>query len=177
MTQTPMQPTPDVAVSENRPTSLTVFAVLNMVFGGMGLLMSPINVLQVIMPSGGNPATEAMQDSVFFVMFSIVGAIAGVIFGIAMLIAGFGLIKDRPWGRTLSIFVAIAQIIWIFVAIPLMVIGLMPLLNSSDAAVVAGGVGGLIGGSCGMCIGFIYPVLMLYFMYRQPAKDWMAKQA
>ena len=58
----PGELTPDYAVPRQRPTSVTVIAVLAILFGGLGLLCTPFSVLPYFSNLGGpNPVVEASR--------------------------------------------------------------------------------------------------------------------
>jgi hypothetical protein len=132
-----------------RPTAATVFGVLNMVFAALGL------------------CGLLMSAAVW--TFTIVSLGLGFVATIVLAISGIGLLQLRPWGRYLAIGYSLFAIIqavvgtivnWVFLVAPMM--------ERAGEAGVQGqaAMGAAIGGVLGGCIGLIYPVLLLIFMYR-----------
>jgi serine/threonine protein kinase len=149
-----------------RPTSVTVFGILNIgfaVLGVFGLIVTSV----IFMVVGG-----LLHQSPPFVIWFYVTIPLGLLSRTAELVAGIGLLGLRPWARTLSIVYAIyAIVINIFDMIIGPFISLAPLLaqqQHADARAAAV-MDPLVVGVLGMVIGFfrlIYPVLLLLFMTR-----------
>jgi hypothetical protein len=110
-------------MARNRPNSVFVIGILNMVFGGLGLLLSlcgagviaAMRYANIPGPNGQNiyqgfwEVMDAEVPNYFqLAMFSLV---AGMLLLTILLIAGIGLIRMRRWGRTLSVFFAITFIL------------------------------------------------------------------
>lgn len=158
------------------PTSITVFGILNCVFGGLGLLGVPIGFVflywgaEMAQVGPPNPAIEAMKNPAYRA-FSIVSILLGGIASIVEIIGGVGLLRTRMWGRTLSLAYAIYGIAmtlisfgfqYAFVFSPLMLQG----RKANDPQAVGAAVGGIFGGACGILIAAIYPILLLIFLNR-----------
>lgn len=152
-----------------RPTSVTVFGVLNIVFGALGLLgtlfsgaaLFMVNAQQRRMPGMEelNPIWEA------WLKISVVMALVGAV---ALITSGFGLLGLRRWGRLLAIGYAVYAIAncvlgvvmqYVFVTQPL----LERLDNPNGRQTGLFVVGISLGSSC---VGLIYPLLLGYFMSR-----------
>lgn len=159
-----------------RPTSITVLGILNIVFGAMGVLGMCFATLPFwLLASNGpsmppNPVLDIMRESQGYRIFLIVSIALGIVAAIALLSAGIGLLKMRPWGRQLSIvygvyaiFSAIAGVVansvWVFGP-------LMQKAAGSSGPEAAGAMGGMLGGTVGGCFGLIYPIVLLVFMFR-----------
>ncbi|MDQ3814551.1 MAG: hypothetical protein M3347_11445 [Armatimonadota bacterium] len=156
-----------------RPTPLTVFGVLNIVFGAFTLLIAPFALYGSLARQGatGNPVLDMMAASPGLRTWQITSAVLGIIAAIVLIAAGIGLLRMLPWGRLLSMGYSIYAIFIAVIGVPINYFLLVrPLLaqvsQSNDPAVTAGAIGGAVGGSFGSCIGLIYPVLLLYFMTR-----------
>ncbi len=159
-----------------RPTSATVFGILNLLFACLGLcgvVFGAISLFatQMIPDMPPNPAMELMKQNEPYYMFTIVMMALGFVATLALGLGGIGLLMMRSWGRTLSIGYAVYTILagivgmianWVWL--------IQPLLEQADAMAAgpekAGAIGGAIGGGIGGCIGLIYPVLLLIFMMR-----------
>lgn len=162
-----------------RPTTATVFGILNIVFGAFGICGSIMGAVGLAAQSAlkdaagniPNPALELMQQSKLYSTFALVGVVLGLIASIALLTAGIGLLKMQPWGRSLSIGYAIYAIVMGIVGTVVnyvVVVGPMiqRLGDMPEGPEKAGMLGGAIGGSIGGCFGLIYPIVLLVFMTR-----------
>ncbi|MBN2307803.1 MAG: hypothetical protein JXR94_02460 [Candidatus Hydrogenedentes bacterium] len=157
--------------------------MLNIVLAVLGLTCVPVGMLlQHAGPPtpGGYAPSDAVvgmyesMETPFYRAYSAVSTTVGIVAAIALLAAGVGLLKLRPWGRSLSIVYAIYGLI---VAVVLPVVNYFivwrPMLDTLQ------GVGGpaefgfmiaLVSGTVGSCLNFVYPVLLLIFMFRPHVK-------
>jgi hypothetical protein len=157
-----------------RPTSVTVFGVLNIVFGALGILgiiFSAIS-LMVISPlsSTHNPVVQTVRNNPGYAAWMKIAIPLGFLACGVSIAAGIGLLKLKNWARILSIGYAIYAIVTGIIGMVLNYIFLMqPLMEQAsqkqgpEAAVL---IGAAIGGTFGSCFGMIYPVLLLIFMFR-----------
>jgi hypothetical protein len=174
--QSPLAARPASPTTGTRPTSVTVFGVLNLVFAALGLCglcfgVIPLLAMQSIPNQPPNPVLELLQENQAYYVFTIVSMALGFVATVALGLAGYGLLNMRPWGRHLSIVYAVYAIIAGIVGMIANWIWLIgPLMEQAGAAGAgpeqAGAVGGAVGGMFGGCIGMIYPVLLLIFMTR-----------
>lgn len=138
---------------------MTAIGILNFVFGGLGCVFSLLLVL------GGGAfaflgsameeaaAAEGMSTEGFGeaaatggAMFMLLGLV-GMALGVLLIVAGVGVMKVRPWGRTCSLAYAGSKII----------LGI--------------GAGFITGFGFGTIMGFVYPVV-LGVLFTRPA--WKA---
>ncbi|MCS6862293.1 MAG: hypothetical protein NZT92_18470 [Abditibacteriales bacterium] len=157
-----------------RPTSVTVFGILNIVFGAMGVICMPFSFLMLLIPqppgAPPNPVIDLMTRTPFLRTWTIGVGVLGTIAAIVLIVAGIGLLTMQAWGRLTSIGCAVYQIVsgivgmvvnYIFLIGPL-----MEQVRQSGGPEAAGAIGGALGGTIGGCIGLIYPLLLLIFMTR-----------
>jgi hypothetical protein len=158
--QVPVQPV-------EKPTSVTVFGILNIVFGGMGLICTPFSLLV------GVPAMqETMQATAPYRMWTLAAGFIGIGFSIWLLVLGIGLVTMKKWARGGSVIYACVMIVWIIVIASMNIAALsLKWINVPETG-LPGFIGGTVGGMCG---GLIYPILLLIFM--QTAKVKQAFQA
>jgi hypothetical protein len=159
-----------------RPTSVLVFGILNLVFGALGLCGAAWSLAMFMGPfakemAKGNPVLQKMQSSPAFGVYSNVSAGLGFVFTLVLLAAGVGLLRMRPWGRTASIAYAVYGIVASIVGAAVVFLFILgPMLQEAEKlppaerAAVIGGVGG---GVLGACFGMVYPILLLVFMFRE----------
>jgi hypothetical protein len=117
-------------MAKKRPPAITAIAVLNLVFGGMGLLGMlcaglGVGILAIVFtnlpaPAPGEPSpgevfggmyehVDAEAPSLKFVLGAAI--LIGCIMTVILFSSGFGLLKMRPWGRTWSLVYAVVTIV------------------------------------------------------------------
>ena len=156
---------PAVRISKPRPTSVTVFGVLNIVFGSLGLLCTPFGMIATFaMPDVLNPSPG-------FKGWLIFSYLVGFACTIWLLVLGIGLLNLKRWSRTGSIAYG-----WF--AIVFGIIGMIV----DFAAIASGGLSptdealpGFIGGIFGGLIGLAYPIVLLVFMNKTATVESCAK--
>lgn len=163
--------------ASRRPTSVTVFGVLNIVFGAMGVLCSPFALLVLLapqfipQPSGGNSEAYLVTHSPLMRAWDIGSTVIGIVASAVLLAAGIGLLSLKPWGRRLSIGYAIYCLCIVVIGSIITFVFLIPAMmaeasRSNDPGARGGAIGGAIGGVCGYGISLVYAVLLLFFLTR-----------
>jgi hypothetical protein len=172
-----------------KPVSIVICGVLNLIFGGMNLISIPALLLfELIQRKLGsqmgppNPVLQAMQENPALRAWTLIGSVFGFLAGMVLVAAGVGLLKGRPWARLWSIYYAIYAIVMAGVALVMNALFLFPILleqarKASDPAVMGGAVGGMIGAVFGSCFGVIYPIVLLFIMTRPRVKEYLAWRA
>ena len=155
-----------------RPTSVTVFGILNIVFaawGILGLLMSLV-VFNLNRGNPNDPMMKILENNPAYANYIKVMIPVGGLASAALLVAGIGLLMMKPWGRTLSIAYAIFALVSCAVGLVMNVLFFIgPMIEQANRAKgpeAAGLMGGAIGAGVGGCFGFIYPILLVIFMLR-----------
>jgi len=139
-----------------KPTSVTVFGILNIVFGGLRLLLFISFGLLV----GVSAMQKTMEATAAYKMWSLASGFIGIGFSIWLLVLGIGLVTMKRWARGGSVIYACVMIVWIIVIVGMNIAALfLKWINLPEA-----GLPEFIGGTCGGLIGMIYPVLLLIFM-------------
>lgn len=157
-----------------RPTSITVCGVLNIVFGAIGLLCAPCMLVALLMPQGnfgGNPVMHAMQTNALYKGWVIGGSGIGFFAAIVLVVAGIGLLNLRNWARLLSIGYGIYAILMGITGTVIQALVLLPLVPQARGPEAAGLIGGVFGGLCGSVFGLAYPVVLIILMMRRVAID------
>ncbi len=171
---------------QQRPTSVTVFGVLNIVFGALALLCLPITLLMVfgVFKHAPDPTTKALYGNPLYVSWTVVSSVVGLIAAVVELVAGIGLLKLLPWARVTSIGFAIYGIFASIASMVMTAVVMIPIVQKMDtgsgpehAAAIGGMIGGVIGGIAGSCGAIIYPILLLIFMTRPKVKAAFVPQA
>lgn len=168
-----------------KPVSMTVFGVINLVWGAMGLCGIVASTVQIFVlgsnPAMKNPVIDLMNANPVYWGFMMLSMIVGFLFTIVLMIGGVGLLNGRPYGRKCSIVYAIYAIIAAIVGTVFnFIFLLLPLLQQADGMAAgpekAGLIGGAIGGTVGGVCGVIYPIVLLIFMMRAPIVNYMRAQ-
>ena len=181
----PHQPVTYGPPKTNRPASLMVFGILNLVFGILGLCGTVMSAgILLFMPQNiqkagaNNPVMELMANNAGYRLFNQITMGLGFVAAAVLIVAGIGLIQAKSYGRTLSIGYAIYAIVGGIVGIVVSYFFLVqPLLERAQAG--AGGperaaaIGGMVGGLIGGCLGQIYPIVLLIFMCRRSVAAYL----
>jgi len=154
-----------------RPTSVTVFGILNIVFAAFGVFGLIASIALFYLPADShNPVIKLIHENPAYALWLKICIPLGVLSCAALLAAGIGLLYLKPWARILSIAYAIYAIVFGIVGMVInFIVMVQPLLEQArqqPGPEAAGAIGGAIGGTIGGCFGLIYPVLLLIFMTR-----------
>jgi len=118
-----------------------------------------------------NPVLDLMEENQAYHIYTMVTMALSFVSTVALGLAGFGLLKMRPWGRQLSIVYAIYTIIagivgsianWVWLVQPMMEQADMIPAGPERSGAMIGAYGSVFGG----CFGVIYPIILLIFMMR-----------
>ena len=155
-----------------RPTSVTVFGMLNIVFGSFGVFRTVVS-FGVILFRAWTFAEAGDGFGGMFAMTSAAGLLLLVLnlFGSSMeLSSGIGLLRMRTWARLLAI--AYALFAWVAIAIGavityISILGPMAVRLNNPASNNSLPEFMVIGAVISLCVSGIYPTLLLYFMTRR----------
>ena len=160
-----------------RPTSVTVFGILNILFAVFGCIGTVASLALFMIPAdaaGHNPMIELIQNSPGYALWLKVSVGLGIITCGALLAAGIGLLLLKPWAHKLTIGYAIYAIVFgIISSVVNFFLLVRPMLAEAQhqqGPEAAGAIGGAVGGMVGGCVSLIYPVLLLIFMLRPHVK-------
>ena len=154
-----------------RPTSVTVFGILNIVFAAFGVFGLIVSIaLFFASANSNNPVIKIMHENPGYAVWLKICIPLGLLSCAALLAAGIGLLRLKSWARKLSVAYAIYAILFGILGTVVNFIFLVrPIIEHAQqqsGPEAAGAIGGAIGGSVGGCFGLIYPVLLLIFMLR-----------
>lgn len=114
-------------------THIKVLGILNIILGAFGLVVA-LGLLLMFGGIVGIVSTTGDPDAEIAV--PILGAIGGLIFVIVLvvsvpvIIAGWGILNYREWGRILGIVVAVIELVNVPIGTAIGIYGLWVLLNS-----------------------------------------------
>lgn len=149
-----------------KPTSVTVFGVLNIVFGGLRLLFLSFGLLV------GVAATQkTMETTAAYKTWTLASCLVGIGFSIWLLVLGIGLVTMKKWARGGSVIYACVMIVWIIVIASMNIAALSLKWINIPEAILPVFIGSMVGGMCG---GLIYPVLLLIFMQTEKVRKAFA---
>jgi hypothetical protein len=155
-----------------RPTVVTVFGILNIVFAALGVfgVLAAVMLFTAVGANSNNPVIQIIHDNPAYAAWMKVSIVLGVVASAALLAAGIGLLKLQPWARTLSIAYAVYAMAMVLVnTVVNFIFVTRPMLEQAHNAQgpeAMGAAGAAIGGVVGGCFGLVYPILLLIFMMR-----------
>src|SRR3954469_5187230 len=117
-----------------RPTSVTVFGVLNLVFGVFGVFGLIASAAIFALPlSANNPVVKIVHENPGYAAFLKLSIAVGVLALGALVAAGIGLLLLKAWARILSIIYAIYAMIAGLIGVVLNFVYVMrPLLQQAS---------------------------------------------
>lgn len=154
-----------------RPVSVNVFGILNIVFALFGVFGAIATVgLFSVTDASSNPVVRIMLENPNYAAWLKLTIPLGLVASALLLAAGIGLLLLKSWARKLSIAYAIFAILFGILGTVVNYLYLVrPLLEEaqrSQGPEAAGAIGGAIGGIIGGCLGLVYPILLMIFMTR-----------
>jgi hypothetical protein len=153
-------------IAGQRPASVTVFGVLNIIFGCLGLICIPLSLL------GNFTEDRSMNPTEIVKMWLLCTSLLRLLCSFILIILGTGLLNLKRWARKCSVYYGSFILIWNVIAT---VINLL-FVSSGQYNCEAEFLPFAYLGMCfALVIGSIYPILLLIFMQRQIAKDVCVK--
>jgi hypothetical protein len=156
-----------------RPTAVTVFGILNIVFAAFGLfgVLASVLLFTAFGANSNNPVLQIVRDSPAYAAWMKFSVVQGLVASGVLLAAGIGLLMLKPWARILSIAYGIYAILMILVGTVVNYLFLVqPMMDQArgmHGPEMMGAMSGAVGSMFGSCFGLIYPILLLIFMTRQ----------
>ncbi|MBL8889059.1 MAG: hypothetical protein JNL67_03715 [Planctomycetaceae bacterium] len=161
-----------------KPAPITVFGVLHLVFGVIGLCGIGFGVfgLIIIANNPGARMDNPILDHPIGYAWNFASLAMGTITTFIMLAAGVLLLTDKELGRVLTIIYGWLSIAFGAIGMIVMAIVLISIFSDANGGPEqAGAMIGGIAGSCGGIIGMIYPGLAIYFMTRDNVKNYFKR--
>jgi len=154
-----------------RPTAVTVFGILNIVFSIVGFFGEIFSVFLILFwPNTSNPVLRTMHEQPYLRAWMVLALPVAMALSALKLAGGIGLLRMKAWGRKASIFYGIGAIVLVclgaVVNLVFLVGPLMAEVSKQHGPEAVGAFGGAIGGTCGSFCGLVYPILLLIFMTR-----------
>ena len=174
--QTPSTPTPSP-----RPTSVTVLAIIGIIFGGIGVLCKPLGLVAMFLPqSGPNPMLDMQKD---MMAWNVISTVIGLAISLLLLAASIGSLSLKPWARKGMLAYAAAAVVMTLVSGVATMVWILPKMQEAQKQMIAQQGGGApagmmnimqTAGTAGAVIGIIvalaYPLILWYFYTREDVK-------
>jgi len=167
--------------SAERPTAATVFGILGIVLGALGLICPPIVFgLSAIMQAIKLPAMpENVEVTEINKVWQIVAAFAGIGFSIWLLVTGIGLLKLKRWARRSAIIYSYLNIIWVLISVGMIIADFSQdwtkFSQTTEYSTTISIPGDIIVGTCCSLGALIFPILLLIFMQTAKVKQSFAQ--
>jgi hypothetical protein len=185
--QPPMGPmtyaSPQLPQPSPRPTSVTVFAILGIIFGSLGVLAMLCNLPPLLgVQFAPNPIMDGIRKDPMLMSLTIGGLVINLVLWILELIASIGMLSLKPTARRLFVWFAILNIIISILSIVVNVAVTNPRMQAiteramqSNPQLNAPQMKAIMqyssyGGVCFAVVLLIWPILILYFMTRPHVK-------
>jgi hypothetical protein len=153
-----------------RPAAVTVFGILNIVFGSLGLCALLFSMaMSATWGSWDAPGRRVpLFEDPTWQAYSAITTVVGFGLCITLLAAGIGLLSMQRWARVASIGYAIVNLVMNAVGLLFTFAYVLPRIAEGVPERAAGAVTAsvVIGGVVGSLIGTAYPILLLVFMTR-----------
>ncbi|MBV9122287.1 MAG: hypothetical protein JO112_02865 [Planctomycetes bacterium] len=173
-----------------RPGVVLVFAILNLVFGGLGVFCllcagGAFGLFYSISQSNPQAAKDfaALQFPSIVMIYYLVSFGVGWILALILVISGTGLLKMRPWARQLCLIYSGVSIVLSLASLVFSIFYIQPAMQTwqhdfnqrmaemdkkqgvpPPPQMQQSPIGGIIGSVMGTIIGLLYPVLLAVFM-------------
>jgi len=143
-----------------KPKSVTVFGVLNIVYGGLFILSTPIAIFGYIV---AGKKGDVSSGEMMWALFSL---IVGFGLTIWLVILGIGLLNLKKWARRGSVMYAWADIAFILIGTGVNIV----ILSLDGINPQEGELTKLFVEFLDIIISVVYPVLLLIFMQKDKVK-------
>lgn len=181
----PVQPpidyaAPQIPMPPRRPTSVTVLAIIGIIFGALGVLCTPLGLIPYFMDFGQpNPVIDAIKENKFAFFWTIGSSILGILLAVILLAGSIGSLKLAPWARSAMLAYAAMAVVMSLAGTVISVTVITPLVTKAFENMQGGGgpfaaMGGMIGAIVGAVLMLIYPICILFFYNTANVKDAFA---
>ena len=177
----PFPPSPPPLPSQQRPAALTIFGILNLIFGVLGLVSTVMSYKLYFAPLEGQTGMMAdlLRSDPFFASCMRANIVPATLFVIAQIISGIGLLKAREGARRIAVFCGIYGLLSGLVIGYLSYVHIIPFtieysLKTIKEPAVAEMARSMskVGGMIGLIGGLIYPVLTLVFLAKKSVREF-----
>jgi len=144
-----------------------VIGIISIVLASLGLICTPISLLVSMRGANAEEALKFFPD--WWLAYTTVSCVVGVLQAILLLAAGIVVLLKRPAGRVLHLVYAVIAIV---LGIASSAIGATSILTADMPAPIK--IGAAAGVFIGVLVGMIYPVFLLIWFLRPKIRDQVA---
>jgi hypothetical protein len=180
----PVQPpveyaAPQIPIPPSRPTSVTVLAIIGIVFGALGVLCTPFGLLPYFVDFGQpNPVVDGIKANKLAFFWTMGSSILGILLAVILLAGSIGSLKLAAWARSVMLAYGAMAIVLTLAGAVINFTTIMPIMNESFKDMPGGGgfaaMGGMIGAVVGTLLFLIYPICVLIFFNSERVKHAFA---
>lgn len=170
--------TPEMPVPSPRPTSVTVLAIIAIVFGSISVLATLCSLFPYLgVQFTPNPVIDATRKDPFLLGYNVASLLLGMVLGAVLLAGGISSLSLRPIGRRLMMGYAV---VYLVISIPSTILSLAVIVprlldhvqnlgsNPQMKTIITYSA---YGGAAMALVFLIWPILILYFMTRPHVKS------
>ena len=177
-TQFPAYQSPQTPTAKPRPTSVTVLAIIGIIFGGLGVLCKPLSLAAIFIPQPTpNPVVDMQKE---MMGFNLANTAVGTAVSVLLLASSIGCLSLKPWARKGMLAYAGLAIVLTVVGGIITAVWVMPrMFEAQQQAMAQAGGGGpppqftnavqsasKVGAVVGGLVALVYPSCLLYFFTR-----------
>jgi hypothetical protein len=159
-----------------RPTSVTVIAILAIIFASLVVLGTLCSLPQYLgVKFSPNPVIDRVRDDSFLLAVSISSMVIGFALAVVELYGGIGLLSLRRSARSLMIGYAWTKLVISIIEIGFTFLLVNPRMEKLIASAVSGGFSpqmqsmmkmGMYAGTIAAIVFLVWPILILYYLKR-----------
>jgi hypothetical protein len=157
--------TAQVPFHNPRPASVTVLAILGIIFGALGVLCMPLMLAAPFIPELGEELGQQYEGAAL-VGNTVLNVVQLLLSGV-LLISSIAALRLHPLGRKGMIWEEAASLLLLPVGVAMFLLWDLEELRGMDEVEL---VAAAAGGACGVLVTVVYAVLVLYFMTRPEVK-------
>jgi len=180
-TQFPGYRSPYTQTAPVRPTSVTVLAIIGIVFGGFGLLCKPFGVIALFIPQPvPNPVVDMQKQ---MMAWNVANAVVGTAVSVLLLASSIGSLSLKTWARKgMLAYAGLAVALTLIVGV-VTVVWMLPKMQEAQRQMIAQQArrgaapppqmmnvmqtAGTVGAVAALALALVYPIVLAYF-YRRP---------
>ena len=191
--QPPLDPlnysTPYIPQPSPRPTSVTVFAVLGIIFGSLGVLGMLCSIPQYFgLQLAPNPMMDGIRKDPLLLTVTLGSLIVGFVMSVWLLVASIGMLSLKTWARKAMVRYGIVYLVTSILSIILSLSVTNPRMRQvteqsmqSNAQLNTPQMKTIMryssyGGVCFAVVFLLWPILIIYFMSKPHVKSAFHEQ-
>lgn len=174
------QPQYGMPPQSDKPVAITVFGILNLVFGALGVCGIGANIF-FFLALANNPGFQQppnpILDHPIGYAWTMVGLVVGSFTTFMIIAGGILLLMNKDLGRVLTLGYAWIAIVFGIIGMVVMGVIFFGVLaqGNVNGPEEMGAVFGIVGGSCGSLLGLVYPALAIFFLTRENVKAYLRR--